>query len=105
MALVELAVRLNSAEYKNWLKAGHSCLLLKAALQRFADEQIHVFHCQLIASDSARLIPSGFRCDGHYIPRDKQVRLPTPDPELWPSQERVMSCYMASAELIAPSLR
>ncbi|XP_058042214.1 LOW QUALITY PROTEIN: uncharacterized protein CXorf38 homolog [Ahaetulla prasina] len=105
MPLAELAARVNCAEYKNWLKPGHSRHLWKVALQRFADEQIHVFHRQFIASDSAHLIPSGFRCGEHYIPRDKQVRLPNADPELWPSQERMTSRYMASAESIAPSLR
>ncbi|XP_032076276.1 uncharacterized protein CXorf38 homolog [Thamnophis elegans] len=44
MALAELAARLNCAKYKNWLKDRHSHHLLKAALQHFADEQIHVFH-------------------------------------------------------------
>ncbi|KAM3837758.1 uncharacterized protein CXorf38 homolog isoform 2-T3 [Vipera latastei] len=74
LAMAELAARLNCAEYKNWLKAGHSLLLLKAALQRFAGEQIHAFHRQLIAGDSARLTPSGFRCGGRCIPRGKQFQ-------------------------------
>ncbi|XP_015746535.1 uncharacterized protein CXorf38 homolog isoform X1 [Python bivittatus] len=74
MALAELAARLNSAEYKNWLKAGHSLLLVRAALQRFAGEQIHAFHRQLIASDSARLTPPGRRCGGRCTPRGKQFQ-------------------------------
>ncbi|KAM6448069.1 uncharacterized protein CXorf38 homolog isoform 2-T2 [Liasis olivaceus] len=74
MALAELAARLNCAEYKNWLKAGHSLLLLRAALQRFAGEQIHAFHRQLIASDSARLTPPGRRCGGRCTPRGKQFQ-------------------------------
>lgn len=97
LAMAELAARLNCAEYKNWLKAGHSLLLLKAALQRFAGEQIHAFHRQLIAGDSARLSPSGFRCGGRCIPRGKQVRLPIPDPAQEPGTPRCV----ASAESIA----
>ncbi|XP_029139782.1 uncharacterized protein CXorf38 homolog [Protobothrops mucrosquamatus] len=74
LAMAELAARLNCAEYKNWLKAGHSLLLLKAALQRFAGEQIHAFHRRLIAGDSARLTPSGFQCGGRCVPRGKQFQ-------------------------------
>ncbi|XP_062982595.1 uncharacterized protein CXorf38 homolog [Elgaria multicarinata webbii] len=70
MALAELAARLNCAEYKNWVKAGHSLLLLRAALQRFAGEQIHAFHRQLVA----RLGPLGARCSGRCIPRGKQFQ-------------------------------
>ncbi|XP_044297851.1 uncharacterized protein CXorf38 homolog isoform X1 [Varanus komodoensis] len=70
MALAELAARLNCAEYKNWVKAGHSLLLLRGALQRFAHEQVHAFHRQLVA----RLAPLGGRCSGRCIPRGKQFQ-------------------------------
>ncbi|XP_053242887.1 uncharacterized protein CXorf38 homolog isoform X1 [Podarcis raffonei] len=74
MALAELASRLNCAEYKNWVKAGHSLLLLRAALQRFAGEQVQAFHRQLVARSSARLSPSGLRCSGRCTPRGKQFQ-------------------------------
>ncbi|XP_061483436.1 uncharacterized protein CXorf38 homolog isoform X2 [Rhineura floridana] len=70
MALAELASRLNCAEYKNWVKAGHSLLLLRGALQRFAGEQIQDFHRQLLA----RLSPPGSRCNGRCTPRGKQFQ-------------------------------
>ncbi|XP_028583201.2 uncharacterized protein CXorf38 homolog isoform X1 [Podarcis muralis] len=74
MALAELASRLNCAEYKNWVKAGHSLLLLRAALQRFAGEQVQAFHRELVARSSARLSPSGLRCSGRCTPRGKQFQ-------------------------------
>nr|XP_028583202.1 uncharacterized protein CXorf38 homolog isoform X2 [Podarcis muralis] len=76
MALAELASRLNCAEYKNWVKAGHSLLLLRAALQRFTGEQVQAFHRQLVARSSARLSPSGLRCSGRCTPRGKQAYMP-----------------------------
>ncbi|XP_066475025.1 uncharacterized protein CXorf38 homolog isoform X2 [Tiliqua scincoides] len=74
MALAELAARLNCAEYKNWVKAGHSLLLLRAALQRFAGEQVQAFHRQLVARSSARLAPPGRQCSGSCNPRGKQFQ-------------------------------
>ncbi|XP_020639538.3 uncharacterized protein CXorf38 homolog isoform X1 [Pogona vitticeps] len=74
MALAELAARLNCAEYKNWVKAGHSLVLLRAALERFAGEQVEAFHRQLVARDAARLSPPGRRCSGQCAPRGKQFQ-------------------------------
>uniref|UniRef100_A0ABM5FY46 Uncharacterized protein CXorf38 homolog isoform X3 n=1 Tax=Pogona vitticeps TaxID=103695 RepID=A0ABM5FY46_9SAUR len=74
MALAELAARLNCAEYKNWVKAGHSLVLLRAALERFAGEQVEAFHRQLVARDAARLSPPGRRCSGRCAPRGKQFQ-------------------------------
>ncbi|XP_060090115.1 uncharacterized protein CXorf38 homolog isoform X2 [Heteronotia binoei] len=75
MALAELAARLNCTEYKNWVKAGHSLLLLRTALQRYAGEQVHVFHRQLVDRDAARLAPSSGRgCGGSCTPRGRQFQ-------------------------------
>ncbi|XP_048348260.1 uncharacterized protein CXorf38 homolog [Sphaerodactylus townsendi] len=74
MALAELAARLNCAEYKNWVKAGHGLLLLRAALQRYVGEQIHAFHRQLVARHADRLAPSGRGCTGSCTPRGRQFQ-------------------------------
>ncbi|XP_015273958.1 PREDICTED: uncharacterized protein CXorf38 homolog isoform X3 [Gekko japonicus] len=74
MALAELAARLNCTEYKNWVKAGHSLLLLRAALQRYAGEQVQAFHRQLVARGTARLAPSGRSCRGRCTPRGRQFQ-------------------------------
>ncbi|XP_054829109.1 uncharacterized protein CXorf38 homolog isoform X2 [Eublepharis macularius] len=74
MALAELAARLNCKEYKNWVKAGHSLLLLRAALQRYAGEQVHAFHRQLVARGAARLAPLGRGCAGSCTPRGRQFQ-------------------------------
>ncbi|ELK07138.1 hypothetical protein PAL_GLEAN10005754 [Pteropus alecto] len=39
MVLSELAVRLNCAEYKNWVKAGHCLLLLRGCLHGFVGRE------------------------------------------------------------------
>ncbi|XP_030432006.1 uncharacterized protein CXorf38 homolog isoform X2 [Gopherus evgoodei] len=70
MALAELAARLNCAEYKNWVKAGHCLLLLRDALQRFAGEQLRAFHRQLLA----RLPPPGRLCRSRCLPRGRQFQ-------------------------------
>ncbi|KAM9173048.1 uncharacterized protein CXorf38 homolog isoform 1-T1 [Pangshura tecta] len=70
MALAELAARLNCAEYKNWVKAGHCLLLLRDALQRFAGEQLRAFHRQLLA----RLAPAGRLCRSRCLPRGRQFQ-------------------------------
>ncbi|XP_006134016.1 uncharacterized protein CXorf38 homolog isoform X2 [Pelodiscus sinensis] len=64
-----LEARLNCAEYKNWLKAGHCLLVLRDALRRFAGEQLQAFHRQLLA----RLAPLGC-CRGRCRPRSKQFQ-------------------------------
>ncbi|XP_037758465.1 uncharacterized protein CXorf38 homolog isoform X2 [Chelonia mydas] len=70
MELAELAARLNCAEYKNWVKAGHCLVLLRDALQRFAGEQLRAFHRQLLA----RLPPPGRLCRSRCLPRGRQFQ-------------------------------
>ncbi|TFK09216.1 snRNA-activating protein complex subunit 4 [Platysternon megacephalum] len=74
MALAELAARLNCAEYKNWVKAGHCLVLLRDALQRFAGEQLRAFHRQLLARNPARLAPPGRLCRSRCLPRGRQFQ-------------------------------
>ncbi|XP_034610246.1 uncharacterized protein CXorf38 homolog isoform X3 [Trachemys scripta elegans] len=74
MALAELAARLNCAEYKNWVKAGHCLVLLRDVLQRFAGEQLRAFHRQLLARSPARLAPPGRLCRGRCLPRGRQFQ-------------------------------
>uniref|UniRef100_A0A8C3S8P5 Chromosome X open reading frame 38 n=1 Tax=Chelydra serpentina TaxID=8475 RepID=A0A8C3S8P5_CHESE len=74
MALAELAARLNCAEYKNWVKAGHCLVLLRDALQRFAGEQLRAFHRQLLARSPARLAPPGRLCRSRCLPRGRQFQ-------------------------------
>ncbi|XP_074851083.1 uncharacterized protein CXorf38 homolog isoform X1 [Carettochelys insculpta] len=67
MALLE---RLNCAEYKNWVKAGHCLLVLRDALERFAGEQTRLFHRQLLA----RLAPPRRPCSSRCRPQGKQFQ-------------------------------
>ncbi|XP_074851092.1 uncharacterized protein CXorf38 homolog isoform X2 [Carettochelys insculpta] len=69
MALLE---RLNCAEYKNWVKAGHCLLVLRDALERFAGEQTRLFHRQLLA----RLAPPRRPCSSRCRPQGKQAYMP-----------------------------
>ncbi|XP_044792897.1 uncharacterized protein CXorf38 homolog isoform X3 [Bubalus kerabau] len=50
MVLSELAVRLNCAEYKNWVKAGYCLLLLRGCLQGFVGREMLAFHSRLLAA-------------------------------------------------------
>ncbi|XP_037368414.1 uncharacterized protein CXorf38 homolog isoform X2 [Talpa occidentalis] len=50
MVLSELAARLNCAEYKNWVKAGHCLLLLRGCLQGFVGREVLAFHRGLLAA-------------------------------------------------------
>ncbi|XP_017656105.1 uncharacterized protein CXorf38 homolog isoform X3 [Nannospalax galili] len=50
MALIELAARLNCAEYKNWVKAGYCLLLLRSCLQGFIRREMLSFHRGLLAA-------------------------------------------------------
>ncbi|KAG8508033.1 putative protein CXorf38 [Galemys pyrenaicus] len=50
MVLSELAARLNCAEYKNWVKAGHCLLLLRGCLQGFVGREVLAFHQGLLAA-------------------------------------------------------
>lgn len=73
MVLSELAARLNCAEYKNWVKAGHCLLLLRSCLQGFVGREVLSFHRGLLA-EAPSLGPSatclgGSRCS----PRARQV--------------------------------
>uniref|UniRef100_A0A8D2GMV7 Chromosome X open reading frame 38 n=1 Tax=Urocitellus parryii TaxID=9999 RepID=A0A8D2GMV7_UROPR len=73
MVLSELAARLNCAEYKNWVKAGHCLLLLRSCLQGFVGREVLSFHRGLLA-EAPGLSPSatcrgGSRCS----PRARQV--------------------------------
>uniref|UniRef100_A0A8C8S7I7 Chromosome X open reading frame 38 n=1 Tax=Pelusios castaneus TaxID=367368 RepID=A0A8C8S7I7_9SAUR len=76
LALADLAARLNCAEYKNWVKAGHCLLLLRDALQRFAGERLREFHRQLLARSPARLAaPLGSPgCRARCLPRGRQFQ-------------------------------
>lgn len=69
MVLSELAARLNCAEYKNWVKAGHCLLLLRGCLQGFIRREMLAFHRGLLAS-APGLGPratcrSGSQCSPH----------------------------------------
>lgn len=73
MVLSELAARLNCAEYKNWVKAGHCLLLLRGCLQGFVGREVLAFHHGLLAA-APSLGPratcrSGSRCS----PRARHV--------------------------------
>ncbi|KAM5195356.1 uncharacterized protein CXorf38 homolog isoform 1-T1 [Hipposideros larvatus] len=74
MVLSELAARLNCAEYKNWVKAGHCLLLLRGCLQGFVGREVLAFHRGLLAA-APGLGPratcrSGSRCS----PRARQFQ-------------------------------
>ncbi|XP_032974823.1 uncharacterized protein CXorf38 homolog isoform X2 [Rhinolophus ferrumequinum] len=74
MVLSELAARLNCAEYKNWVKAGHCLLLLRGCLQGFVGREVQAFHRGLLAAspglDPRATCLSGSRC----IPRARQFQ-------------------------------
>lgn len=69
MVLSELAVRLNCAEYKNWVKAGHCLLLLRGCLHGFIGREVLAFHRGLLAADPdlgpRATCRSGSRCSPH----------------------------------------
>lgn len=98
MVLSELAARLNCAEYKNWVKAGHCLLLLRSCLQGFVGREVLSFHHGLLAAAPGlgprAVCRGGSRCS----PRARQVStwlgalttvptppllipVPVPDPE------------------------
>ncbi|XP_052519184.1 uncharacterized protein CXorf38 homolog isoform X2 [Budorcas taxicolor] len=76
MVLSELAVRLNCAEYKNWVKAGHCLLLLRGCLQGFVGREVLAFHSSLLAAAPGlgphAACSSGSRCS----PRARQAFMP-----------------------------
>ena len=73
MVLSELAVRLNCAEYKNWVKAGYCLLLLSGCLQGFVGREMLAFHSRLLAAAPGlgprAACSGGSRCS----PRARQV--------------------------------
>lgn len=75
MVLSELAVRLNCAEYKNWVKAGHCLLLLRRCLQGFVGREMLAFHRRLRAR--APGLGPGATCRGgsRCSPRARQVSI------------------------------
>ncbi|KAF4027181.1 hypothetical protein G4228_019495 [Cervus hanglu yarkandensis] len=76
MVLSELAVRLNCAEYKNWVKAGHCLLLLRGCLQGFVGREVLAFHSRLLAAAPGlgprAACSGGWRCS----PRARQAFMP-----------------------------
>ncbi|KAK1346156.1 hypothetical protein QTO34_000009 [Cnephaeus nilssonii] len=74
MVLSELAVRLNCAEYKNWVKAGHCLLLLRRCLQGFVGREMLAFHRGLLAC--APGLGPGATCRGgsRCSPRGRQFQ-------------------------------
>ncbi|XP_070317911.1 uncharacterized protein CXorf38 homolog isoform X1 [Odocoileus virginianus] len=74
MVLSELAVRLNCAEYKNWVKAGHCLLLLRGCLQGFVGREVLAFHSRLLAAAPGlgprAACSGGWRCS----PRARQFQ-------------------------------
>ncbi|XP_074070272.1 uncharacterized protein CXorf38 homolog [Macrotis lagotis] len=74
MALPELAARLNCAEYKNWVKAGHCLLLLRGCLQGFVRAELRAFHrrlrARLCGPGPGAPCPGGPRC----APRARQFQ-------------------------------
>ncbi|XP_047297827.1 uncharacterized protein CXorf38 isoform X5 [Homo sapiens] len=76
MVLSELAARLNCAEYKNWVKAGHCLLLLRSCLQGFVGREVLSFHRGLLAAAPGlgprAVCRGGSRCS----PRARQAFMP-----------------------------
>ncbi|XP_005593371.1 uncharacterized protein CXorf38 homolog isoform X2 [Macaca nemestrina] len=76
MVLSELAARLNCAEYKNWVKAGHCLLLLRSCLQGFVGREVLSFHHGLLAAAPGlgprAVCRGGSRCS----PRARQAFMP-----------------------------
>ncbi|KAL2088102.1 hypothetical protein ACEWY4_016930 [Coilia grayii] len=52
MVLAELSLRLNEVGYKNWLKAGYCLMKLKDGLQGFVNNEMKVFHENIITSNA-----------------------------------------------------
>ncbi|XP_058570396.1 uncharacterized protein CXorf38 homolog [Neofelis nebulosa] len=74
MVLSELAARLNCAEYKNWVKAGHCLLLLRGCLQGFVAREVVAFHRGLLAA-APNLGPRATCCSGSRCsPRARQFQ-------------------------------
>lgn len=73
MVVSELAARLNCAEYKNWVKAGHCLLLLRSCLQGFIDREVLSFHRGLLAAVPGLGPHATCRGGSRCSPRARQV--------------------------------
>lgn len=73
MVLAELAARLNCAEYKNWVKAGHCLLLLRGCLQGFVSREVLAFHRGLLAAAPSLGPRAACRSGSRCSPRARQV--------------------------------
>uniref|UniRef100_A0A5F9CZH2 Chromosome X open reading frame 38 n=1 Tax=Oryctolagus cuniculus TaxID=9986 RepID=A0A5F9CZH2_RABIT len=69
----ELAARLNCAEYKNWVKAGHCLLLLRSCLQGFVGQEVLSFHRGLLAAAPSLGPRATCRGGSRCTPRARQV--------------------------------
>ncbi|XP_063101788.1 uncharacterized protein CXorf38 homolog isoform X3 [Cavia porcellus] len=76
MVLSELALRLNCAEYKNWVKAGQCLLLLRSCLQGFVSREVLSFHRSLLAATPALGPRATCRGGSRCTPRARQAFMP-----------------------------
>ncbi|XP_057166793.1 uncharacterized protein CXorf38 homolog isoform X1 [Ursus arctos] len=74
MVLSELAARLNCAEYKNWVKAGHCLLLLRGCLQGFVAREVLAFHRGLLAAAPSLGPRAACRSGSQCSPRARQFQ-------------------------------
>ncbi|XP_034505671.1 uncharacterized protein CXorf38-like [Ailuropoda melanoleuca] len=74
MVLSELAARLNCAEYKNWVKAGHCLLLLRGCLQGFVAREVLAFHRGLLAAAPSLGPRASCRSGSQCSPRARQFQ-------------------------------
>uniref|UniRef100_A0A8C7B8F8 Chromosome X open reading frame 38 n=1 Tax=Neovison vison TaxID=452646 RepID=A0A8C7B8F8_NEOVI len=74
MVLAELAARLNCAEYKNWVKAGHCLLLLRGCLQGFVSREVLAFHRGLLAAAPSLGPRAACRSGSRCSPRARQFQ-------------------------------
>ncbi|KAM9041580.1 uncharacterized protein CXorf38 homolog isoform 3-T3 [Megaptera novaeangliae] len=74
MVLSELAARLNCAEYKNWVKAGHCLLLLRGCLQGFVGREVLAFHRSLLAAAPGLGPRAACRSGSRCSPRARQFQ-------------------------------
>lgn len=96
----ELAARLNCAEYKNWVKAGHCLLLLRGCLQGFVGREVLAFHRALLAAAPGLGPQAACRSGSRCSPRARQVSTWTgapatalhPIPVPHPVRERSVPC-------------
>ncbi|KAM8977131.1 uncharacterized protein CXorf38 homolog [Pelodytes ibericus] len=116
MAANSLLLRLNSQEYKNWIKAGHCLLLLKDSLQQFIASEMKIFHKQLCSKMPESLQQSRCQCRAkgrqfqpccpvcvewkklilsHHTNRNGEIHWGNCNPSLWPTNYwEVAKAYM-----------